>query len=417
MRVRTQPGQLWWPIAAVFATSILVTVLFWTILPATVQINESGDFSTFYEPVARNILAGRGFTLPDGTPAIRYPPGYPLLLAAIFWFSHFLRISEQTALSIFTLLGMGLASVFIFVLGQRVWGVVRGSISTLLWITYPFALWLTKQPNSEIPFIVVFYGGFCLFLHALLWRRRAPSIYFLSGLLVGGAMLIRPVAIGAGLVMGAILWLAGWQMTARVKLFSVATLLLGSIVAIFPWEAWVYSQTGRVVLLSTSGPSSMRDGLTFAIHRKGYRQGTSVPWDVATLTQDTLSRLSEMNSIGGITSIMAEEWRKNPLAVSKLFAIKAARSWYGTDSHRFETPIILIQLVYLGLAMWGGRIAWRQGGAAKQLVISVWLIVLYFWGMTVLALSILRYMVPTMGLLFLLIPVVFHKRESREPNL
>jgi len=219
------------------------------------------------------------------------------------------------------------------------------------------------------------------------------------------------------LVMGAILWLAGWQMTARVKLFSVATLLLGSIVAIFPWEAWVYSQTGRVVLLSTSGPSSMRDGLTFAIHRKGYRQGTSVPWDVATLTQDTLSRLSEMNSIGGITSIMAEEWRRNPLAVSKLFAIKAARSWYGTDSHRFETPIILIQLVYLGLAMWGGRIAWRQGGAAKQLVISVWLVVLYFWGMTLLALSILRYMVPTMGLLFLLIPVVFHKRESREPNL
>lgn len=397
--------------------SILVTIVFWTMLPATFRKNENSDFITFYEPVARNILAGRGFTLLDGTPAIRYPPGFPLALAGIFALAHIMNIPEETALSGFTVLGVGLSSVFVFLVGKMVWGVLPALVSALLWMTYPFALGLTEQPNSEIPFIAVFYGGFCLFLHALLRRRRTWLTFLTSGFLVGVAALIRPIAIGASLVMGGIVWLAGWQMTVRVRLTLITALLLGSIGAMFPWEAWVYSNAGNVVLLSTGGPSSMRDGLTFGVNPKSWRRRTKVPQDVAALMQDIRSRSSERQSLGGIASIMVGELQTRPLAVIKLYAMKAARSWYGTNTGRLETPIILIQIVYLGLAMWGGRIAWRQGGAAKQLVISVWLIVLYFWGMTVLALSILRYMVPIMGLLFLLIPPVFHKRESREPTL
>ena len=38
----------------------LVTLLFWITLPTTFQ-NTNSDYILFYEPVARNILAGRGF--------------------------------------------------------------------------------------------------------------------------------------------------------------------------------------------------------------------------------------------------------------------------------------------------------------------------------------------------------------------
>ena len=55
------------------------------------------------------------------------------------------------------------------------------------------------------------------------------------------------------------------------------------------------------------------------------------------------------------------------------------------DSGRFETPILLIQTAYLVLALWGSGAAWRRGGTTKQLAMSIWLLALYFWGMTVLS--------------------------------
>jgi hypothetical protein len=280
-------------------------------------------------------------------------------------------------------------------------------VSSLLWMTYPFALWFTKQPNREIPFLAVFYGGFCLFWYVLLRKSRAWPLYFLSGLLAGFAMLIRPIAIGIVMVMSIVLWVMGREMTARFRLFLVAMLLLGNLVAIAPWEAWVYSMTGRIVMLSTGGAPGIRDGLTFAVVPKGYRQEIKVPEDVAALMRDIRVHSDEMQSLRGIVSVLTEKWRLQPLPVAKLFTLKAARSWYGTDSGRFETPILLIQTAYLILALWGSGAAWRRGGITKQLAIGIWLLVLYFWGMTVLALSILRYMVPAMGLLFVLIPGFF----------
>ena len=405
----------------VFVTSILVTSLFWRILPDTFRINENSDYIGFYEPVGRNILEGRGFTCVDGTPAIAYPPGYPLLLAGIFGFSHLVNVSEETILSIFILLSVGLTSVFVFMLARSLWGSLPGLISSAVWITYPFALWLTKQPNSEIPFMVIFYGTFCLLWYVLLRKSYAWPIYFLVGLLTGVAMLIRPIAIGIGFVMGAILWLAGHGMTMRFRLLLIMMILLGNLVAIFPWEAWVYSKTGRVVLLSTIGASGMYDGLTFALNLEGYRQGVAFPQDVQALMQNIHVRVGEMQSFGGVLSAMIEELQMRPLAVVKLLAIKTVRSWYATDSQRFETPIMLIQMAYLVVMIWSSKVAWKRGGIAKQLAISVWLMTLYFWGMTILGSSLFRYMVPAMGLLFLLLPALFQsgERESRvieEPN-
>jgi len=371
------------------------------------------DYQSFYEPVARSILAGRGFRLEDQRPATRYPPGYPLLLASLFGLSAWLNLSEGVMLSAFALLGMGLTSILVFSTARTVWGVRPALASSLIWMTYPGALWLTKQPNSEIPFVLVFYGTLSLFWSALLRQRRAWPVYFLCGLLAGVAMLIRPMAIGVGLVMAAMLWLASREAALWRRLMLTGMLLLGNLAVIFPWQAWVYAQTGSVVLLSTGGAPSMRDGLTFGINSKAYRQGSqAAPQDVAALMQDISARYDGLQSVGNIASLMAEELRARPLAVAKLLAIKLARSWYGTDSQQFEAPIMLIQVIYLLLALWGSQVAWRQGGAAKWLAVMIGAMVLYFWGMTVLVLSILRYMVPVMGLLFTLIPGGFYTHRG-----
>ena len=50
---------------------------------------------------------------------------------------------------------------------------------------------LTKQPNSEGPFMIVMYMALLVFARTVT-SRRGWSGYFIAGLLVGGAMLIRP---------------------------------------------------------------------------------------------------------------------------------------------------------------------------------------------------------------------------------
>lgn len=78
-----QSEKNWRLIGAVFLSSILITLLFWNIVPASLQANESSDYIYFYEPVAQNLLAGHGLTTANGEFATAYPPGYPLLLAIV----------------------------------------------------------------------------------------------------------------------------------------------------------------------------------------------------------------------------------------------------------------------------------------------------------------------------------------------
>ena len=406
-----------WLLTAVLLISILIVSIFWMVLPARFRATENTDYVYYYAPVARNILKGEGIVTSDGSPAIRYPPGYPLLLTSIFVLSRQLRISEATGLSVFGILCMGLTSVFIFQLTRSVWGILPALISSLVWTTYPVALWYSQEPGTELPFTAIFFGAFCLFWYALLRKSRAWPIYFLIGLLIGFAMLIRPIAIGAGVLMGVILWLFASDVRPRLKLAIIAVMLLGNVVAVAPWEAWMYSKTGKVILLSNGGVPSIRDGLTYAVNNKGFRQPGSVPADVAALMNDIQAEYGELKSLGDIAAIMSKELLIRPVAVVKLFFLKAARSWYGTDSRRLETPLMLLQLIYLALILWATKVSWKLGATARKLTVSVWLIAFYFWGMTIVALSISRYMLPAMGLLFTLLPAVYAPARAKMRSL
>ena len=400
----------------VLLASALVTVVFWKVLPDRFRLNEQSDYFASYEPVARNLLAGRGLSRSDQRLATEYPPGYPLILAGIFGLSNRLGVSEDLSLSVFAIICMALVSGFVFLLARMFWGVLPALISALIWMTYPFALWLTKQPNSELPFMVVFYGGLCLFWYAM--SRRLPGrFYFLCGLVFGAAMLIRPIAMGVGLVLAAIIWITRRELSRQARGALMTMLLLGSLLAVLPWEAWVYHQTGQVILLGTNGVKSVRDGLTFAVDSKGYRQESNTSPDVAQVMDDIRAQQNEISTMGDFRSVMWREFRAHPMAVTKLLLMKLARSWYGTDSQRMEYPILLIQLVYLALVGWGAWSAWKAGGRYRGLVMGALLMTAYFWGMTFLVLSILRYMVPVVGLLFVLVAACYplKSRDERSP--
>lgn len=385
---------------AIFTVSLSAVLLFWAILPANLQKNESSDYITFYEPVARNLLAGKGFTHADGTVATRYPPGYPLILAGVFGLLKWANIPENIGISAFILLCMALTSVIVFKLVRAVLGSIPGLITALVWITYPLTLWIMKQPNCEILFMVVLYVCVYVFLHTLLHKDHSWLSHLLLGILVGVSMLIRPIAVGMGMIFVVLLYLFRRDFIPRARLFLSMMILVGNFLVVFPWEAWVYARTGQIIMLSTGGVPSILDGLTFAANPKEWRQHIDVPPDVRDLTKEFWYRSRIDKSLHNVIVILSKEMRDHPLTVLKLLGLKVIRSWYATDSCRFDIYVLLIQIPYLFLIAVGSIIAWKRNDISRPFIMSIWCIVIYFWIMTTLVLSIVRYMVPVIGLLF-----------------
>ena len=214
-------------------------------------------------------------------------------------------------------------------------------------------------------------------------------------------MLVRPIAIGVPLVLAcAILAWGQGPWGRRVALGGA--LLSGALLAVLPWEVLVFQRTGQLIPLSTGGPPSIRDGLTFAVHpQKAYRQPRAVPADIRAVQMAVLERYPRLNSVGAIAEVVFEQACQRPLAVFKFVAWKAARAWYGTDTGRWEWPILVIQLIYLSMIAAGAVIASRSPDTRGLALIPA-AVIAYFWVMTVATLSILRYMVPAMGLGFVL---------------
>jgi hypothetical protein len=131
---------------------------------------------------------------------------------------------------------------------------------------------------------------------------------------------------------------------------------------------------------------------------------------------DVRNHVAELKTPASVALFLAQEFQSHPIAVTKLFLMKIARSWYGTDSGRREFPILLIQLVYLVPVSWGAWKTWKLGNRYRDFALIALLIVFYFWGMTFLAISILRYMVPIIGLLAILMAGCFKHSDGRSMN-
>jgi hypothetical protein len=123
---------------------------------------------------------------------------------------------------------------------------------------------------------------------------------------------------------------------------------------------------------------------------------------VADLMGRIAANQHELNSSGKLFDYLATEAKHHPGTVADLFLLKAARSWFGTDSGAHERPIMILQVFYLGFAIYGFFLLYRQRPETRPQLALLLILVLYFWGMAFVALSILRYLVPAMA--YLLIP-------------
>jgi len=128
----------------------------------------------------------------------------------------------------------------------------------------------------------------------------------------------------------------------------------------------------------------------------------------------TRQQEGKLDTPAELVAFLGDQLYRNPLGVLELVWTKAHRAWYGTDAqHREEWIALFVQTVYLLLSLWGGWLLWRCRGTQREWLVLVAAVVLYFWGMTVLVLSIVRYMIPAMGLLFPSIALALEKALTR----
>jgi len=231
--------------------------------------------------------------------------------------------------------------------------------------------------------------------------------------LTGIGMLIRPMAILLPFVLCGVIMARAKHLTRATRAVACALFLIATAATIAPWEGWAHARSGHWILLSTNGPPSMKDGLTFAVDPRPYRQGISVPDDVRQFMLGIYAK--RMVNVGEVAKAVAHEASLRPAAFVKLGFIKLARAWYGTDSQRMEMPLLLVQVVYLTILVAATWVAWRVGGAARDLAALTALVVLYFWFMNLSSLPLARYTTPAVSLLFALLPAVLPHRLRGTP--
>lgn len=406
---------------AVGLFAILAGLLFQWVLPERYQQNESPDYQNYYKPAGQALAEGDEFTTPAGSPAVRYPPGFPVLIAGLFLLEDVSGLAYDTLLSACLLLCGGITAALVFKTADLLWGSFWALLVALVWITYPIALWSAKQPNSEVPFMAVFCISFYVFLRAYLQKDTRPWPYVIAGVGAGVAMLIRPAAIAVGVLMSLMLmWrLRDQLMAGRLKL--AGALLVGNIVIVAPWQVWVSRETNQFVLLSTGSVPSVLDGLTFAVvNPESKREEIALPSEVEAVQNDILKAEKRPESFGDIGTILFTQLKERPGGVLQLLLIKIARSWYGTDSMRLDHYILVLQLGYLALIGGAAWITFRRDNPARAALLPILVLTLYFWGMTTLVLSTVRYMLPALALLFVLLPALVKNRfmsNSRLQNL
>src|SRR5438874_3145531 len=392
--------------------AILAHATFLLLLPAAWQKNQSSDYVEYYEPVAQKLAAGAGLVL-GSKPALRYPPGIPMLYAATFWISDSLDISHGAGLRIFQSLFVIASGVLVGVVAMRFLSLRIALAASILWSTYPFHLWLTKQPDASAIFSTLLLLGVFLFL---LWSTdgcHAVLYGFLLGFIVAILALLKPFGIALPAVFMGLAWMCTAPCRPRHRGRFSFCVLVAYLLLISPWEVWAWHVDGHWIPLCTNGPNALIDGLTFGTER-GLPQ-IALPEGARALVVDAATHYPQLKSTRSIAHFILTKMCETPTAVLELLLVKAARSWFGNESHTQERWIAIIQVLYLPLLLLGIRIVWKYGNAPqKNFALHTIALTAYFWTMTtVTAEAILRYMVPVTCFLIIFVAISFEFLSTR----
>ena len=387
------------------AVAVLSHIIFLILLPPAWQRNQSTDYSGYYEPVAQKLASGGGLFL-GSKPAIVYPCGIPIMYAVTFRLADAFGITKTTALRILEATLLTMTSITVSLLALLILSWRTALIASVLWSMYPFHLWLTKQPDSTSAFSLLLLLGAFVIVRWLDEGRHSAKYGCFVGFALGLAALIKPIAIALPAVVAGLACFRVAPCRPRQRILFASCVVIAYLILLSPWELWARKVSGQWIPLGTNGPNVLIDGLTFGTVRNV--KPVWLPPKVRALTQDAVAHYQQLKTTGSLAKFIVTKTGEEPIVVAQLFLIKAARSWYGSESHAFEKWILLIQLLYLPFVIFGARELWKGDRHHRNFLLVVTVITLYFWSLiTFTALPDLRYLVPTVSLIMIVAAVAF----------
>lgn len=234
-----EPATLGVPKTALISERVgvaLLAVFVCTVALLTVTPWPVGAFQddATYTVLAKSLAEGHGFrmlNLPGEPNATHFPPGYPLVLAALWKLSP--RFPENIVLFKFAnAFFLAAAAVGAYWFTRRRFGAGQGTATALALVgtLSIVVILITGVIMSEPLFMAVLFP-------ALLWSERAVESgkwrdAALAGVLLGVLTLVRTIGVFAIPAVGLVLLL-------RRQWLSIVALGVGSALFVGPWQLWV----------------------------------------------------------------------------------------------------------------------------------------------------------------------------------
>ncbi|PQA59344.1 glycosyltransferase family 39 protein [Siphonobacter curvatus] len=364
------------------------------------------DYAT-YTRITDVILAGNGY-IDQGKAFTFFPPGYSLYLVPLHLFADLIHVSRPLVV-IGMNLWVGAGSLLLIRSIARIYFQdQRAELVPLLWCTYPFQLILIIQPNSEVPFLLFFLAS--IFLLGKFLTRPTLSYLIGSGLCLGISCLIRPITLYLAIAWAIVLVFKRTflstkdvQSSGQLK-YALLVWVLSFLLVVFPWELYVYLHNDEWIPVQGKSVLVIQQGLLFG-HEMYHGQRVSVPASVYVL-MDRIAHAKPTTQ-----AMMHELLHSNGGVLLQLIGLKATRCWYGLWNNPYESFTKWIQLSYLLLAL-AGFIRYYRTKSLTLISVLPALLILYFWGTTLLLIPLLRYMIPAMPFVFLYVAAFFPAKSS-----
>lgn len=248
--LRQPPGPERW-FAAVLALGLGVRLL---LLWLTRDLGTEIIDEQHYTQIARNIVAGNGFSWGPGEPTSLRPPAYPAFLASIFSMAGtnglvFVRIAQICLAA--------LTAVFVFHIGRITAGERAGRLAAAAVWLYPTLLLFNFAILTETLFTCLLM--LFLLLAVMLVREPRMSLAIGCGVALGAATLTRSALWPLPIVLCPLLvWLI--PAPRRMRFLVPALVLAGYAVMVTPWAVRNTRLQGTFVVVDTMGGLNLRMG-------------------------------------------------------------------------------------------------------------------------------------------------------------
>lgn len=382
----------------------LVAAIVWEYRLEEDQQFRFGD-SAGYWNLAERLATGQPYQYNSELAKVFRTPGYPLLLAPLFWIWE--TPPTWAARFVGCLFGAG-SVLLVYFLTRKIFDCRTGWIAGWLATFYPGGIAMSIFVLAEGPFLFFMLLQLFLMFQAIqsgLRSNRKVLLFSTAGICYGIACLIRP---------SWILFLPFWFVVAiavnrdrRWTLMGSGIVMLAFALVMSPWWIRNYQVTGHFVLTSLQTGTSLYDGLN--PNATGASNMKFAPIEKRRFVAQARFNQMLTNQIeyefNRHMTQKAVTWaRNNPAVVARLAVTKFGRIWNPfPNNQELSNPIVSwgIALFYLPILILTAIGCWQKRDQWEAVLFCL-LPAIYFSLLHMVFVGSIRYRQPPMMLLIIL---------------